>query len=235
MDSFDFDNFDPSLMGDPSSYGLDGIDWSNLGAGTNLGDMGGLNAGWDYPITMDPPSQDTIDLMGNSGGNQGSNWSGNADPMGGYSMDDLSRLFTSSGLSPAQIAQIAASRAQSGGGKPGVFTNRDGSINWASILPMILGGVSGAMGRNATNQATQQTIDGLHNASAQATSLINGPGGAAAGYQPFMQQGGVALSKLAGQAPSNLASQFGALAPNYGPLGSGKGLSQGLLPGQFRK
>lgn len=91
----------------------------------------------------------------------------------------------------------------------------------AGLLPMALSGVSGAMNRSATNDATAQTLAGLNKASDQATQLING---ASQGYQPFMQAGTSALSKLSSQAPSNLAAQFGSLAGQFAPLGSGRGI-----------
>ena len=78
------------------------------------------------------------------------------------------------------------------------------------------------MNRNATNDATQQTIAGINKASDQATGLINGASG---NFTPYIQQGQSALAKMAAQPPSNIASQFGPLQGNYRPLGSGRALS----------
>lgn len=93
------------------------------------------------------------------------------------------------------------------GGLGGLFNSLGGL---GGILPALLSLGSGLMGQHATNQATQQTVNGINAASDQAKQLI---GAAQANYAPFTANVGQSLAKLA--APVNLAG-------NFKPLGSGK-------------
>lgn len=145
----------------------------------------------------------------------------------------LSDIFNLSGggianMTPDQYASLfggianaarppGANSGYAGGGAPsgnsgGGLSSLLGNNGLASILPMLLAAGGGLLNRNATNDATQQVVQGLNNASDQAKQLI---GGAQANYQPYMQAGTTALSKLANMDNSNIAGQFK-------PLGSGK-------------
>jgi hypothetical protein len=175
---------------DALAAGLTQNDWNQLidfnnGSGGGLGDIGGYTP------------QQYANMMGTT--------------------DGISGLGGLNGLAGAgQTGDGSISGSSPGGGlKPG--TSAGGSLlnslgGLGGILPLLLAAGSGLMGRQATQQATQQTVQGINNASDQANKLITG---AQANYNPYMQAGGTALSKLANAAPSNIAGMFK-------PLGTGR-------------
>src|SRR5665213_3880298 len=214
MDSFDWSGLDLSqlpTLPDPTQMTIDPSTFDPT--------SGGLNAGWNYPTTIAPPTAPSMGI--NWGSNTNNNWNGNADPNGGLSTAQLNALANASGS--AGIGSIL-SRLLTG------KTNASTGDILSSLLPMLAVGASGLMNRNAVNAGTAQTVAGLHDASAQATNLINGSGGtggAAGNYTPYIQSGQSALSTLAGMGNSNIAG-------NFQPLGSGKALSQAPAAGRTR-
>lgn len=151
---------------------------------------------------------------------------GNVDGSG--SLSDIFNIGNGgiAGMDPSQYAALfggianaarppGATSGYAGGNASGGIGNAGGSLlgslgGLSGLLPILLAAGSGILGRNATNQATQQTVNGINAASDQAKQLI---GAAQANYAPFTANIGQSLAKLA--APVNLAG-------NFKPLGSGK-------------
>jgi hypothetical protein len=119
-----------------------------------------------------------------------------------------------SGMDPSQYASLfggLANAARPAGATSGYAAG--GGINiptWLQALGVLGSLGTGLMSQHATNQATQQTVNGINAASDQAKQLI---GAAQANYAPFTANVGQSLAKLA--SPVNLAG-------NFKPLGSGR-------------
>jgi hypothetical protein len=148
------DNFDPGVMGDPSAYGLGGIDWSQIiGQQPENGSFVGPDG--SDPNGFTPGDYNELDQF-NAGLGDPSDPSGGG---GGSTLSSLARLLTGG----------------SGGG------SALGALG--QLLPFLatLGG--GLMSRNATQDATHQVQDSLANANNQVTSLLGGAGSGFKPYQ----------------------------------------------------
>lgn len=106
------------------------------------------------------------------------------------------------------------------------LTNKDGSLNLGSLLPLLAGVGGSIYGISQNNKATNQVLGGINNANKIVTDTL---GGNKALYQPYIDAGQSAMQKMQNAAPSNIAAQFGPLAGNYQALGSGRGLTLGKM------
>lgn len=99
------------------------------------------------------------------------------------------------------------------GGKGSAFsmTNPDGSINWASLIPLLASLGGGAYAAYNTNKAAGQMTDAIKSANTQISSIIGQQQG---GYAPYQQMGTTALGNLANYQYHPLAGNFpSAVAP----------------------
>lgn len=189
---------------------------------SDLFDLSGLFGGGDdwQPMDIDQISEDP--------------WMSMVTPPDSTGLGGLTDLFNISnggiaGMDPTQYAALFGGLANAArppgatsgyagngqGGGSGGGGNPLGSLSsLGSLLPYLalLGG--SLYGNSQTNKATDQAVGAINSASDQVKQIL---GGAQANYQPYMNAGTTALSKLANAAPSNIAGQFK-------PLGTGRGI-----------
>lgn len=89
------------------------------------------------------------------------------------------------------------------------LTRGDGSANLSALLPSLMAMGGGIYGAHQTGKATQQTVNGINDATAKASQMLTGAQGL---YNPYVQAGQGALNTMTTQAPSNLAGNFKPLA-----------------------
>jgi hypothetical protein len=116
-----------------------------------------------------------------------------------------------------------------GGGSPGTpdssaissllralgISSPGGASNMSGLMSLLGPAISAALGYTATGKATNQMVQGIKDASAQAQSQI---GGAQGQLTPFITAGQNAATKLGGM-------NWTPLAPQYKPLGAGRSLA----------
>lgn len=166
---------------------------SDYSGGVNLGDLGGGILG-DYDPRLDPNPGGAYDPRLDPG------LQGGGSPPGGF---------------PGVPAPGGGGSNGAPNGQRGLFTNPDGSINWASLLGVLAPLAGGAYAANQTGKANQQMQDSIKQANAQITSTL---GGNQAMYQPYQAAGAQGLAGLMAQPPSNIAGR-------YKPLGASNGFS----------
>lgn len=185
-------------------------DWSD---GFDLSDF--WNSGYDVPSMDGGVALGNIPYTPSGGGG------GGAGAFGVSEADNANAgAFTNPGTWGGQpsVPQI---NGGSGGanGKPGIFTNGDGSPNWASILGVLGPLLGGAYTANRTGAANQQMQEAVKQANAQITSTL---GGNSELFKPYRDAGAVGLDRLVNMPQSNLSSR-------YRPLGAGNGFSLGNI------
>lgn len=177
----------------PWSSPGDSTDWANVG---NLTDNGAFYT--------DPNAQPYDNLPVNDPG-AGHSLGGDFGSVGG--VGGLAALLGQGGTSLASIARALG------------LTNSSGGVNLAGVAGLLSPLLGGIASYRATNNAANSLNAGIGNANAAAQSAFDG---AANNFTPYRQAGQTALATLSGQAPSNLASQFG-------PLGSGRGIPLSMV------
>lgn len=192
----------------PDLSGILGDPTGNFDLGINIDPFTGGTWGTPDLSGLDPSTIDLLGGLGATGGDlfSGPNWLNAIGSVTGA-------LGGLGGTSGSTGSGSSGGGGNSTGGK-GILNSLLGNNPLGMLLPSLLALGGGIMNRNATNDATQQVVQGLQNASTQAQNLI---GGAQAGYQPYMSAGTTALSKLANMGNSNIAGMFK-------PLGTGKGI-----------
>ena len=118
----------------------------------------------------------------------------------------ISLPTSNSGLTSTAFGRLLSALGVSGG---------TGNL-LATLLPLLGTIGAGIYGRNNINRATDQTVQGLHDASAQASAML-GPYASVTGVRaPYLAAGQQGIQRLENM-NSNLASR-------YAPLGSGRGM-----------
>src|SRR5262245_41441537 len=176
-------------------------DWTSgydLPDGTTPGG-GGWTSGYDLPGG------------GDTGLPVGPGGSFNVGP-GQKPSDVYNRIISGGGFTPG------GPNAGTGGTSIGDLVS---GLDWKTLLPIIAAIGGGLYARNRTGKATEQIIDSINRASADATATL---GGAKSLYAPYQAAGLEGLNRLTAFPQSNFASR-------YRPLGTGAGMTLGALTG----
>lgn len=206
------------LFDDPSDDMSGWMTQDNPFGGGGISDPGGIDPGYvPYPTTPDFGSHYGM-------GDRGLGTDNPYDPGGTLTAGEIAQLGGSSGGIGDALSKFA---------KMFGLTNKDGSVNLSSLIPLLATGIGGYMGYKSTKKASQQMQDAIN----QSNQIVKDTLAPISGmYQPYADLGKQAAARYANMQPSNLAANFGNLAGNFGPLegdfkplGSGRGISvQGM-------
>lgn len=182
---------------------------------------------YDPSLDLDPGMFGSGDPGGGSGFDpSGGYYSPEESYNPGYGMGDRGLGTGGDGtLTAEQIAGLSPGMDMSGLTKLAKLfgmTNKDGSVNLGSLLPLLgmLGG--GIYGINQQGKATNQMQDAIAKSNDIITQQL---GGSSKLYDPYRTAGLDALTKIQNLPPSNLAG-------NFKPLGSGRGMTLSQLSGR---
>lgn len=208
-------------------FGLnpDGSSLFDVGLGSGYFDQSGGDTSFaPNPVTFGPDPNFGI--------------GGNYDPSGGSIIPDLTDVNPGADIVQQYVANGTAGDSGGsgwasvlralgiGGGSGG---SGSGGIPWGQILSAILTGGGGLYARNQANRATEQTVAAINAANDKITGIL---GNGNSLYRPYADLGAQAAGKLAQLGPSTLASQFGPIAGQFQPLGTGRGIRLGDLSGR---